>query len=406
MGNIQKTSLSLIKRIFLLLLVICTLIAGTFCNSAEKRKTDSFSSYNRGIRAIKANNLALGGFYFKKALILNPEFTEARLNLANTQFLKGEFKEAQELYGQLLKGNVEDPRLYFNLGSIYSAQGNYEIARECFIKSRKADPGFADADYGFGMMYVAQNEEDLAKFHLENYIKNNPEGRWIDNAKSELNSLLGITVEEVNPISESPANVTEIPETDLSQEEISSPQAVEEPVPVLKPEEKKPDVPMVTKLKTTEQKPSSDVRKTKPPIKEQKPSKVEEINPEQIRPLSQILSDGWMALTQGDLKTAEKEFKAADNLDKGSADAAKGLATVCYISGRYPEEKKYINLMIKRKGGDPSDSYQLANGFEQIGNIQTAIKYYRDYLSKNPFGEKAESVKKKLTELDESSSTD
>lgn len=409
MDNIQKTSLSYIIRIILLLLVTCTLLAGTSCNSEEKRRTDSFSAYNRGIRAVKANNLELGSFYFKKALILNPEFKEARLNLANALFLKGDFKEAQELYGQLLKDKVEDPRIYYNLGSIYSAKKNFEIARECFIKSRKADPGFADADYGFGMMYVAQSEEELAIFHLENYIKNNPDGRWIDKAKSELNSLLGIETDNVNPVSDSLQPATDIPppESDLSPQEISTQPAIEEPAPVTKPEEKEQiKNPVVTTPKVAEPKPSTTVKNTKPPVKEQKPSKVEEIHPEQIKPLSQILLDGWTALEKGDLKKAEKEFKVAESLQKDSADAAKGLAKVYYKSGRYPEEKKYIDLMIKRNNGNPKDPLQLADGFEQIGNIQTAIKYYRDYLSKNPFGEKAESVKKKLTELDEESSKD
>jgi tetratricopeptide (TPR) repeat protein len=407
MDNIQKTSLSRIIRIILLLSVICTLIAGTSCNSEKKRRTDSFSAYNRGIRAVKANNLDLGSFYFKKALILNPEFTEARLNLANTLFLKGDFKEAQDLYGQLLKDKEEDPRVLFNLGSIYSAKGNYEIARECFVKSRKADPGFADADYGFGMMYVAQKEDELAKFHLENYIKNNPDGRWIDKAKTELESLTGIKADDVSPVIDPLQNVpvNPIAEADLTPEEIPSPQVIETPAPVVKPEVKEPSKEsVVTKPKATEQKPSSNVKNTKPPVKEQKPSKVEEIRPEQIKPLSQILADGWSALQKGDLKKAEKEFKSANSLEKDSAEAAKGLAKVYYVSGRYPEEKKYIDLMIKRKGGNPNDPLQLADGFEQIGNIQTAIKYYRDYLSKNPFGEKAEFVKKKLTELDEESS--
>jgi tetratricopeptide (TPR) repeat protein len=206
-------------RIGIILAVIAGIMAisATSCRSGDKQQIESYNSYNLGVKAVKANNLDLAGNYFKKAVILNPDFTEARLNLANINFLKGNLDEARDEYIKLLEEKQYDPRLLFNLGWIYLKQENYETAAELFRKSRRVDPSFTDSDYGLAMLAHAQNEDALTKFHLQNYIANSTDGRWSKKANEVLNSLAsdeGIIEEtEISTTETTDSQSVEIPET-------------------------------------------------------------------------------------------------------------------------------------------------------------------------------------------------
>jgi peptide methionine sulfoxide reductase MsrA len=71
-----------------------------------------------------------------------------------------------------------------------------------------------------------------------------------------------------------------------------------------------------------------------------------------------------------------------------------------YAKGSNSLEEKYIKEYVKLSGGDEKDGFEIAGGYENIGDLYKAIDYYRNYLTNNPFGSNSAKAKKKLTELD------
>lgn len=372
-------------RIGIILAVIACIMAisTVSCRSGDKQQIESYNSYNLGVKAVKANNLDLAGNYFKKAVILNPDFTEARLNLANIDFLKGNLDEARDEYTKLLEEKKYDPRLLFNLGWIYLMQEDYKTAGELFRKSRRIDTSFTDSDYGLAMLAHAQNEDALTKFHLQNYINNTTEGRWSKKATEVLNSLESdegiiedVVIEEPDEPVIPPTGNTETKPVEIAE---TTPTEIVQPVKEIPVEEqKKPEI-----IKT----PDKEIKK-KPVVS--KPKKT----------TSQLISEGIAALEKGEYSTAENRLKQALRQDKKSIEAAKNLAKLYCAKGSNSLEEKFIKEYVKLSGGNQTDGFEIAVAYESIGDVHKAIDYYRNYLTNNPFGSNAAKAKKKLTELD------
>jgi tetratricopeptide (TPR) repeat protein len=213
-------------------------------------------------------------------------------------------------------------------------------------------------------------------------------GRWSDDAK---NMLSGMSDSD-----------TLIPKLIDEAEEIPQKE------PPINTDEKAPTVPDEKKEETTPKQPES-TGETKPTVKPPekiKPEKKEikkepeTKEPEKTSDLSAIIKDGFKAIEKNDLKTAEKKFKEALKIDNNSYDACQGIAKVYFLSRQSSDEKKYVKQMVKSRGANPNDNFEMAKGFEKIGDNISAIEHYRNYLASNPFGAHAEEVKKRLTELD------
>ena len=369
------------------ILIFATLSAS--CSQTNSRQNEAINSYNKGVRAIKADNLDLAGFYFRRAVILKPDFKEARLNLANVFFLDGNLDAAREEYMKLISEKTEDPRIYFNLGWIYLAQGEFKTAKQYFDTLQKKYPTFTDADYGLALLAKEEGEDSLVKFHLEKYLEKEPNGRWSDKARSMLPSGNGLSNIEPPAIEQEEAPVVDEtqPPSDI---DISS------------VDEKKEDIiPPKQETPGKVEKPSSS-EKTKPstPEKKEPSSKTNTPPPDTKQKVSTLIDEGFKALDKHDLKNAEKKFKEALKVNENSISAYNGLAKTCFLGRKVSDEKKYVIQMIKLGGANPNNNYDLAKGFEKIGDINSAMEHYRKYLTSNPFGPKAEEAKKRLTALD------
>lgn len=361
------------------------------CRSEDKKKLDAYETFNLGVKAVKSDNIDLAGHYFKKAVILDPGFTEARLNLANVDFLNGDLEKARNEYIKLLEEKVYDPRLLFNLGWIYLMQEDYKTAGDLFRKSRRVDASFTDSDYGLAMLAYKQNEDALTQFHLEQYIKNSPEGRWSKKAHETLalvsDDVITSDVIDTNIQPDVPDNSSgEIPVA--NPVEIVDSHETETPVFDDTPEIKSPEIPetVIPKKESVKEPPKTPVKK--PVVK--KP----------VKSTSQLIKEGTIALNNDEYSTAESRFKQALKQDSKSVNASKGLARVYFAKGNDSLETKYLKQYIDSFGGNPKDGVEIANGFEAIGDYDKAIEYYQNYLKNNPFGTNAAKAKERLTQLD------
>lgn len=374
------------------LIIIVILMMITSCKSGEKRNIESFDAFNLGVKSVKSENLDLAKYYFQRAIILNPNFVEAKLNLANVQFLKGELDDARELYSALLAEKQFDPRLLYNLGWIYMVQEDFETANDLFLKSRKADVNFYDSDYGLAQLSILKNQPVMARFYLEKYMQEEPDGRWTEKSRETLALLPD---ENFDPLQDLDIDPVQNEEDDQIQEP--------DPTPVKTPDDiKQEKTPVVEEKIPVVVEPKKEI--TKKPEKIKAPPVVKKKPPEKPaqpkKSVSALIVEGRIAFKKGDFSNAEKSLNEAWRRDKKSTETALLLAKIYYRKKSISNEKKYLFEYLKLSGKNKNDQFDLASGYELIGDYSNAIVSYRNYLVSSPFGENAKAAKEKLTELD------
>ncbi len=139
------------------------------------------------INASKDNNDEAIG-YFKKALALNPRYTEAGLNLSVVYNNMGEFDLAREVYGNAkditvgasgsyLDSNVKGKlsNMHAEIGHLYKNIGMFNEACEEFTKALSLRPDFLDIKAQLGSVYREMKEFDKSVTELEAAIVLNPD---------------------------------------------------------------------------------------------------------------------------------------------------------------------------------------------------------------------------------------
>ena len=86
----------------------------------------------------------------------------------------GKIKEASEIYNVLIKNKFYDPRIFNNLGSIYSQINQFDKAILLFNESIKKFPNCLEAYPNLANVLVAKGRSDTAKNILNKAIELNP----------------------------------------------------------------------------------------------------------------------------------------------------------------------------------------------------------------------------------------
>ncbi len=80
------------------------------------------------------------------------------LQEANEHYTKDEFKQAIDVYNQILKTNMESPEVYFNLGNSYYKTGQYTLAILYYERAKLLSPD--DEDITFNLLVANQKVVD------------------------------------------------------------------------------------------------------------------------------------------------------------------------------------------------------------------------------------------------------
>jgi tetratricopeptide (TPR) repeat protein len=88
----------------------------------------------------KRNQQALQ--HFLNAVELDPNFLEAKYNLAYLNQIQKEFKKAKALYKEILEVNAKEIKSLNNLAWIYIEEGRNTDAKELLEKCLQIDPEF------------------------------------------------------------------------------------------------------------------------------------------------------------------------------------------------------------------------------------------------------------------------
>lgn len=124
---------------------------------------------------------------FKKAIEINPAYTEASLNLSVVYNELGQFERSAEVYSLAREGRKDaetylDPyvkgklaNMHSGLGAIYKDLGFYNEAADEFRKALKLRPEFADIRTNLGVVMRDMKNYDGALKELEDTVAQHPD---------------------------------------------------------------------------------------------------------------------------------------------------------------------------------------------------------------------------------------
>lgn len=117
---------------------------------------------------------------YRQALRVNPNLTQAYLNLGNIYFHHQQLLDkGREMYNQVLAVDPDNKFGHNNLGVIFLKQGLLDRAEAEFRAALKTDQGFVDALYNMACVSARQGFNDRAMSHLRLAAGHNPEvRRW------------------------------------------------------------------------------------------------------------------------------------------------------------------------------------------------------------------------------------
>ena len=124
---------------------------------------------------------------FKKAIEINPSYTEASLNLSVVYNELGQFERSSEVYSLAREARKDaqtylDPyvkgklaNMHSGLGSIYKDLGFYNEAADEFRKALALRPEFADIRTNLGIVLRDMKDYDGALRELEDAVRQHPD---------------------------------------------------------------------------------------------------------------------------------------------------------------------------------------------------------------------------------------
>ena len=103
---------------------------------------------------------------YEHALELDPEMSEAHVNLGRQLHLLGERGRAEPHYREAVKLDPDDPTPHFNLGVLLEELGRRDEAVHAYRQAVLRDPDFADAHCNLGLLLESLGRRQEAVRHL------------------------------------------------------------------------------------------------------------------------------------------------------------------------------------------------------------------------------------------------
>jgi len=106
---------------------------------------------------------------YRRALMLNPDYVEALVNLGRLAQAAGRLPEAEDLYRRARTVQPDLALASFNLGTVLDEQRRPREAIEAYITAVDLDPDFADAHFNLSTLYEREGNAVAAFRHLRRY---------------------------------------------------------------------------------------------------------------------------------------------------------------------------------------------------------------------------------------------
>ena len=147
--------------------------------SLHPKNIAAFNNLGNTLKSLKLYNEAEKNYI--KALNINEKYPNTLQNLANLKFEFNEYEESIKLYKKAIETDRDNYLIYYNLGLVYQALGEFTDARNCLEKVIKINPKFTNADkilsrftkYKKNDLHLVDMEERLEKIDLSDFNKAN-----------------------------------------------------------------------------------------------------------------------------------------------------------------------------------------------------------------------------------------
>lgn len=116
---------------------------------------------------------------FKKALSLDPQAIDPKMNLAKVYLQKKNLDKAAELLAEVIAAKADHAFAYYLLADIRLNQGQSDVALELYNQLLNADPSQPRALYMSGMLQIEKNDFSAAEISVKQLMtrfSDNPDG--------------------------------------------------------------------------------------------------------------------------------------------------------------------------------------------------------------------------------------
>ena len=153
-----------------------------YFETAWKAQPDSALAANElGVALLTASKPVEAGQRFKRALELDPKYTDARYNLASVEAAGGEWQSAASDFKQVLAENAANANAQQHLGEVLflwgddlAGSGKFDQAVVRYRESLAYRPGDAELHTSLGMALVKLTRVNEAKSEFEAALRINP----------------------------------------------------------------------------------------------------------------------------------------------------------------------------------------------------------------------------------------
>jgi tetratricopeptide (TPR) repeat protein len=143
----------------------------------KELKTGATVHLSRGVDLEKAGRVADAIAEHEKAVELDPEIVQARINLVILYGRLGNFEKAFEHYQAALKTGAPHAELHYNFGVLAVEKGKIQEAKSAFAKAIELNPQYAAAHNNLGFLLQTEGRTDDAERHYRIAIENQPNHR-------------------------------------------------------------------------------------------------------------------------------------------------------------------------------------------------------------------------------------
>ncbi len=123
---------------------------------------------------------------YRRAIELEPQWTEAHINLGVALYQMGRTEEAREEFYLAVQLDPLNGISQYNLGCVLEEQGEIAEAIAHLQRAARAMPAHADAHFNLALAYERSGERRLAREQWMLYLRFAPNGAWADQARARL----------------------------------------------------------------------------------------------------------------------------------------------------------------------------------------------------------------------------
>jgi superkiller protein 3 len=140
---------------------------------AQKETASGY--FYQGITLVEQTQLKEAESSFRKALELDPNYAEARVNLGLVYHQEGKPDQAINELNQAIRINPNLVEAHFNLGVLQQAKGQLDLAIASYTTATRLDPNNAAAFYNLGVALRSKGRETEATIAYKEAIRLNPD---------------------------------------------------------------------------------------------------------------------------------------------------------------------------------------------------------------------------------------